>query len=166
MSMTDSTQKLLGSVSATVREFEARYQETGETYNIFKAKGIEEKETILCSVIANLLNPNGTHGRGSLYLKHFMKAINPLIGQADTLNLARTRVTTEYSIDVNDKRRRIDIAIDDARVFIPIEVKIKHREGEGQLADYAAFSRKMNAGSGFGRVLFLTPDGRESKETP
>ncbi|MCL2193787.1 MAG: PD-(D/E)XK nuclease family protein, partial [Treponema sp.] len=62
--------------------------------------------------------------------------------------------------------RRIDIVIDDGSVFIPIEVKIYAGEQDAQLADYAAFSRKMNAGAAFVPVLFLTPDGRESAETP
>jgi len=165
--MSDSTRtaaRLLRGVSMTVKDIEAQYRETGETYNIFKAAGIGEKETRMCSVLADLLNPKGTHCRGSAYLGLFMEmAVKPFAASAGALSLGKARVTAEHQTDGG---RRIDIVIDDGSVFIPIEVKIYAGEQDAQLADYAAFSRKMNAGATFVPVLFLTPDGRESAETP
>ena len=78
--------------------------------------------------------------------------VNPLVDKAAAWNLAKTTVTTEYAIDEN---RRIDIVLDDGNIFIPIEVKIYAGEQEQQLADYAAFSRRMNTGVGFIPVIFF-----------
>jgi len=155
--------QLLERVPAVVKNFKNNYRETGMVYNIFKVAGINEREPIMCRVLADLLNPKGLHYRGSVYLKLFMDmVIIPNIKNAGKLNPEKTKVTTEYSID---KNRRIDVVLDDGTVFIPIEVKINAGEQENQLADYAAFSRKMNESSSFIPVLFLTKDGHKSEET-
>jgi len=154
--------QLLKSVSATIKKYEDMYRETGRAYNIFKVVGISEKEVIICRGLADLLNPKGPHYKGNAYLKLFMdEVVNPLIKNARNLDLSKAKVTTEYPITED---RRIDIVIEDGTVFIPVEVKINAGEQENQLADYAAFSKKMNADDGFIPVLFLTPDGRESSE--
>ena len=155
---------LLERVPAIVQQCKDQYRKTGTAYNIFIAAGISEKEVIMCRVLADLLNPKGLHYRESVYLKLFMDmVVKPLIENASTFNPAKAKITTEYTINED---RRIDIVLDDGTVFIPIEVKINASEQEQQLADYAAVSRKMNAGPGFIPVLFLTPDGHTSIEAP
>jgi len=165
MSTTNSTQavsQLLERVSATAKDLEARYRETGETYSIFKVADIGRKEVPMCRVLADLLNPKGLHCQGSAYLKLFMDTVvKPLIKKAETLNLAKAKVTSEYS---TDKGRFIDIVIDNGTVFIPIEVKIYASEQENQLADYAAFSKSMNTEASFIPVVFLTPEWYEPSE--
>jgi len=162
VNLVQTAEQLLKSVSATVKKYEDLYRETGIAYNIFKVAGISEKEVRICCVLADLLDPKGLHYKGSTYLKLFMDdVIKPLIEKAGKLNLSKVKVTPEYPIDDD---RRIDIVIEDGTVFIPIEVKINAGEQEQQLADYAAFSKKMNADTDFIPVLFLTPDGRESSE--
>ena len=165
MDIPDSTPTaalLLERVSATVKAFEDQYRETGAAYNVFKVMRINKKEVEMCRVLSDLLDPKGLHYQGNTYLKLFMDmVVNPLIGKTITLNPVKTKVTPEYS---TEEGRFIDIVISDGAVFIPIEVKIYAGEQEKQLSDYAAFSKKMNAGSDFIPVLFLTPDGRESNE--
>jgi len=169
--ITQTAALLLERVPAIVKNFKNNYRETGMVYNIFKVAGINEREPIMCRVLADLLDPKGLHYRGSVYLKLFMDmVVVPHIKNAERLNTEKTKVRTEYSIDKNrrisiDKKRRIDIVLDDGTVFIPIEVKINAGEQEKQLTDYAAFSRKMNESSSFIPVLFLTPDGHKSEET-
>jgi len=164
--MTDSIQTaalLLERTLAKNKRFEEQYRKTGMAYNIFKVAGISEGEVIMCRVLADLLNPKSLHYRGSVYLKLFMDMVaKPLVEKAGNLDLSKAKVTTEYPIS---NYRRIDIVLDDGTVFIPIEVKIKAREEKRQLADYAAFSEKMNTIVGFVPVLFLTRDGRESDKT-
>ena len=153
---------LLESVSATVKKMEDQYRVTGMAYNIFKITDIEEDEIPMCRVLADLLNPKGLHYQGSAYLALFIDmVVKPHIDKAEKLDLSKTKVIPEYTIS---EERRIDIVLYDRSVFIPIEVKIKAPEQPKQLADYASYSRKMNASGGFIPVLFLTPDGRESVE--
>jgi len=167
--MTDSTQtaeQLLKRVSEKLKIVQELYRETGITYNVFKVMLRNDKEVKMCSVFADLLNPKGQHYRGKVYLELFLEmvvkpliTVNPLIGKAWELNLSNVNVRTEYPIAEN---RRIDIVLDDGRIFLPIEVKFKATELENQLVDYAIKSEEMNADTGFIPVLFLTPDGRKS----
>ena len=153
---------LLERVSATTKRFEEQYRKTGMAYNIFKVAGIGEKEVRMCRVLTDLLSPKGLHYQGSTYLKLFMDmVVYPFITKAGKLDLSKASVTAEYSID---EGRRIDIVLDDGKIFIPIEVKIYAGEQEQQIADYYSFSRKMNTVVGSIPVLFLTPDGYESDE--
>jgi len=165
--MTDSTQaaaQLLECVAATKTKVENWHRETGAAYNIFRIAGIGHKEVPMCRVLANLLDPKGCHYRGSAYLQIFMDTVaKPFVKNTEKLDLLKAKVTTEYT---TDEGRFIDIVIDDGNVFIPIEAKIYAGEQEKQLADYAAFSRKMNSGADFIPVLFLTPSGYKSEETP
>jgi hypothetical protein len=67
---------------------------------------------------------------------------------------------TEYVIDEN---RRIDIAVEDGKVFVPIEVKIEAGDQPKQIADYFAFARTKNRNSHI-PVLYLTVDGHEPSD--
>jgi len=155
---------LLDRVSATAKSFEAQYRENGTAYNIFKVAGISAKEVEMCRVLADLLDPKGLHYQGNTYLKLFMDmVVKPLVENAGNIDLSKAKVTAEHR---TDKGRRIDIVIDDGVIFIPMEVKIYAGEQEQQIADYAAFSRKMNSSAGFVPVLFLTPGWYESSEAP
>jgi len=165
MSTTDSSQaaaKLLERVWATAKSFEAQYRESGTAYNVFKAAGIGTKETAICRVLADLLNPKGLHYQGSAYLNLFMDTVvKPLVENAGKFDVSKAKVIAEYQ---TDEGRRIDIVIDDGTIFIPIEVKIYAGEQEKQLADYAAFSKRINTKAGFIPVLFLTLDWYEPNE--
>lgn len=45
------------------------------SYNLFSVLGIETKEVLICRVLADLLNPRGQHGMGSVYLELFLKEV-------------------------------------------------------------------------------------------
>lgn len=108
-------------------------------YNIFQVLEVGEKEVVMCRFLADLLDPEGRHGCGILFLKSFLEDVLGEEGMSDVL-LAHTDVTREYVID---DKRRIDIVIENADCFIPIEVKIYGGEQEGQCWDY--YERARNA---------------------
>jgi hypothetical protein len=110
-------------------------------------------------VIADLLNPQGKHYKGDVYLKLFWDMVSAKIKNCPKLNTSNAVVTTEYSIEAD---RRIDIVIEDGSIFVPIEVKIRAGEQENQIKDYAAYSQKKN-GDKHIPVLYLTPEGKSSE---
>ena len=110
--------ELLSKISVNCKTF-LPYTPLSE-YNIFNVLEINEKEVIMCRLLADLLNPEGQHGCGILFLKSFLKDILKEYRMSDTL-LAHTAVIKEFVIN-ND--RRIDIVIQNTCFFIPIEVKI------------------------------------------
>jgi hypothetical protein len=158
---------LLEQVSEIVKKYDELYLKKGLRYNIFKIARIHGKELIICRVIADLLNPKGSHYKGGVYLEIFWNLVGPLFegkagqGRPPRLDPEKARVFTEYPADGG----RIDIAIEDGRVFIPLEVKIRARNRKNQVACYAAFSRLKNGKDCYVPVLYLTPEGRKPKDT-
>ncbi|MDR2634181.1 MAG: PD-(D/E)XK nuclease family protein [Treponema sp.] len=159
--VTHQAARLLACAAETRKRFEEQYRVTGSKFNIFTITGTKNKEVQMCRVLANLLNPEGSHCQGSLYLKTFWETVLSKLPEAlRSLDFDAARVSTEYVIDEN---RRIDIVIEDGRVFVPIEVKIRAGDQEKQVSDYAAFSRNRNRGAPV-PVLYLTLDGHRPQD--
>jgi hypothetical protein len=154
-----SAARLLDGVTDIIRRYQARWQQTGEQFNLFKVAGITDDEVKICRVLADILNPRGKHCKGSLFLRLFWETIAPKLRDCPALDIERTKVTPEYVIDEN---RRIDIALDDGSVFVPVEVKIRAGDQPKQVADYFAYARTKNKAAV--PVLYLTLDGHEPPE--
>jgi len=122
------------------------------SYNLFSVLGIETKEVLICRVLADLLNPRGQHGMGSVYLELFLKEV--LHWQAVNSDVVKHAVVTaEYLIDED---RRIDLVIETAGQFLPVEVKILAGEQKAQCLDYYRFSRAKDPRT---KVIYLTRFG-------
>lgn len=109
---------------------------SGSEYNIFQILGVEAREVVMCRFLADLLNPEGAHGMGTLFLRSFFQNV-PWDCPMNELLLSHTEVVTEFVID-ND--RRIDILLQNPRCRVPIEVKIYAGEQEGQCYDYCQYA--------------------------
>ncbi len=154
-------EELLKKVYDTTQSIPVYHSKT--SYNLFETLEISGKEVLMCRFLADLLNPEGSHGCGILFLKTFLEEVLQEKRMPDSL-LSHTIVTKEYVID---KDRRIDLVIQNADFFIPMEVKIYAGEQEGQCFDYfehaksskmvyltrfgdtpSLYSRKQRGGSG------------------
>lgn len=142
----DKYTDLLSKISENCKEFSS-YTPLSE-YNIFNVLEITAKEVVMCRFLADLLNPEGQHACGILFLKSFLQNVLKEYRMSDTL-LEHTDVFTEYVI--NDERR-IDIVIQNTYFLIPIEVKIYADEQEGQCYDY--YKKAQNA-----PIVYLTRFG-------
>lgn len=142
----DGPRELLAEVSKRLKGCLPHQPLSG--YNIFRILGVEAKEVIMCRFLADLLNPERSHGTGPLFLRAFLQRVLWDCPMSDTL-LARTSVVTEF---VTDGDRKIDIVIQNSRYFVPIEVKIYAREQEGQCFDYSQYARNAP-------LLYLTRFG-------
>ena len=129
----------------------------GETFNIFSILGVESKENKTHSnFIAELLNPNGSHLQGSVFLDLFLKTIE----YKEILNFSNTSVIKEYHIGAktNSVGGRIDILITDTSNYISIENKIYAGDQENQLIRYCNFRKEQN------KVYYLTLFGEEASD--
>jgi len=158
-----NARNLLTDVAETINSFEAKWQKTGEKYNLFKIAGIAHKEVIMCRVLIDLLDPKGKHCQGSLYLRLFWETISPKLPGGLKLSIDEdTKVTAEYGTDEN---RRIDITLYDGRFFVPIEVKIRAGDQQKQVADYYKYAREINKDKDVKvPLLYLTLDGHEPSD--
>lgn len=127
------------------------------SYNIFDVLEVGRKEVIMCRFLADLLNPEGAHQAGTLFLRTFLTQVLKLELGGETL-LRSTRVVTEYVID---EARRIDIVIQNSRYFIPIEVKIYAGEQQSQCYDYYECAVRHDPEA---KVVYLTRFGTPPSE--
>ena len=145
----DCDRKLLSEVSANMQNKEVLPYVPLSEYNIFDILEVASKEVVMCRFLADLLNPEGIHGYGILFLKSFLQTVLNENRINDTL-LTHTNVIKELVIDNN---RRIDIVIQNAHFFIPIEVKIYAEEQEGQCYDYYEYAKAFDEQT---KIVYLT----------
>lgn len=119
---------------------------------------INNDENTISNILANLLNPSGTHGQEALFLKHFLTLLNK-----DDRDLAcDPTVTCEQVTDlITNARRRIDIQLHWGNFGIGIENKPWASESDNQLKDY---NEQLSKAYGDNYILvLLCPAGMEAQ---
>ncbi|NOH17266.1 PD-(D/E)XK nuclease family protein [Clostridium cochlearium] len=124
-------------------------------FNVFDY--INPNENKLSDIIANLLDPNGTHGQKDTFLKEFLKIIDKKIDY----DLMDCRIVREDPTTyIQNNQRIIDITINFENKFeIGIENKTWDKEQENQLQDYQKHLRKKY-GENF-CIIYISGDGSE-----
>lgn len=93
---------------------------------------IRPDENPLSDILADLLNPNGHHGQGDRFLRHFLKRIGK-----DRETWPRVKIIREAATGhLANSRRRIDIEIDFGNFGVGIENKPWAEDQYKQVADY------------------------------
>lgn len=122
-------------------------------FNVFEY--INPNENRITQIIANLLDPEGKHGQGMLFLNIFLETIeHPELRDPSV----RPRVRCEESASVPGKSGRLDCTIEIDGFRIGIENKPSAIEQTEQLRRYAQSLRQKN-GEQFCLVLL---DGRQA----
>ncbi|UOQ76547.1 PD-(D/E)XK nuclease family protein [Hymenobacter sp. 5516J-16] len=152
------TQRLLRHAQKLCRDTYPLYLATEEdAYNIFEVLNIKEQEIKHSALLADLLDAEGYHRLGNLFLGCFLRQAGVPFDGAVTWH-----VTSEES----HRYGRWDIAlhgrIKDRPALVMIENKINAAEGDRQLDRYLEAAREHpNAYAPSDTwLIFLTPDGR------
>jgi len=150
-----SLDRLLQQVTALREKYKVITQLSPNHFNIFNILKVERKEESTHSaVIAELLNPNGSHKLGSRFLSEFLKYLN----LEDKLDLNSTEVITEYYTGKISKDSTeggaIDIYLKSNNGTIIIENKIDAGDQNNQLLRYHNFDPNSS-------LVYLTLDGHE-----
>lgn len=124
--------------------------------NIFKVLGIQTKEVLICRMLGELLNQNGSHGLDTVPVCTFLRDVCGVA--VDELQLKKATVTLEEVIDEN---RRVDIVIRVGSIVVPIEAKVYAGDQNAQLEDYYNFYFGQNKDK---TIFYLTPDGHTPSE--
>jgi len=144
--------KLIKDVQNIINEYRDNKGKKGELFNLLEISGVNTLEVKMCKILAEIINPAGSHGQGTLFLRSFMnEVLNIYIDDED---FEKTIVFTEYSTNEN---RRIDIVILTPSLFIPIEVKLYAKDQKSQCFDYYKFAKSKNNDAS--KVFYLTIDG-------
>lgn len=126
---------------------------TGEHFNIFQILRIGHLEVKTHSpILGELLNPEGAHGQGAVFLRMFLTRF-----EISGFDAGTARVKTEYYAGPRTENSggRIDIVIKDCKgLTIFIENKIYANDQDNQMLRYREFDQKAH-------LFYLTLDGRE-----
>lgn len=127
---------LLGHISAwlsAAKEYrKAASRELASDFNAISL--LNPNETRLSSILADILNPNGSHGQGSIFIERFLLL----------LGIEYARKTASANIELEKQvcgQRRIDIFIELEDLIIGIENKPWAHDPPNQLSDYIEYTR-------------------------
>lgn len=141
-------------------EINLRYKElsriSGDNFNVFNILDIQNLEKTHSKVIAELLNPQGCHDSGDVYLKHFLSVIKVDDFQTVNVQVEKEKFVGKISSD-EEAGGRIDIVITnnhESNSPIIIENKIYARDGNKQLIRYNNYNKN-------GKLIYLNLDSSE-----
>jgi hypothetical protein len=131
-------------------------------FNVYRILGLERRETVTHTpMIAELLDPSGTHGQGMLFLKSFIQKLRTKCTLVTNLNLSKSNWTVS-SEQPAQGHGIFDVMIHshDRHCLILIENKIDAGEQENQIDRYMTWLNKQQHFL-HKYLVFLTPTGRE-----
>jgi hypothetical protein len=152
------TEHLLNQVNGLLKSYEKLARSTGENFNIFSVMGMESNEVKTHSaIIGELLNPQGSHSQGSVFLKLFFAEIDEL-KSIENFDFDNAAVKVEEHIgQINEEYTKggyIDIVIHDRHNVIVIENKIYAPDQQRQLLRYKNGYKDC-------KLIYLTLDGKK-----
>ena len=165
----EKIQKLLNKVEAIRQKAEKIHRKSydhGEEFDVFSVVGLWDEEVNLhSSIIAELLDPYGSHGAGDYYLKQFFHILErddfPLDSKRVKPNSVR-RIKERYiGPKTETTGGRIDIIIEDGKYALIIENKPGYEDQDGQLLRYHNYAKDKYVDN---ILVYLTKDGRKAEE--
>ncbi len=154
----------LAYVLEKIKSINDKYDEidkiNGVNFNIFSILNMERKEVNTHSnFIYELLNPNGLHNKGDVFLKLFFGNVLEL--NYDTL----PGVYQVVQEDTTSEKRRIDFTIESKEFQIGIEMKIDAKDQNHQLFDYYYELDRRKKDVQVVHLFYLTLGGNEPSES-
>ena len=156
----------VASICALEQSQQEERNRKGENYNLFSILSIERYELKHSALIANLLDPKGSHGCGDAFLRAFFEiALKERAYPFKDCTLPDSY--TEYYTGpiVGDTGGRIDILVKSSRYGLIIENKIYAGDQDKQLIRYDNYGKEIFGADGY-LLVYLTLYGYDaSKES-
>lgn len=161
----EKIQNLLNKVDVIRQEAKKLRDESykkGEEFDVFSVVGFWNEEVKFHSaIIAELLDPHGSHGAGDFYLKQFLKILKRDDFPLDTTRV-QPKIKERYIGPVTETTGgEIDIIIEDGKHALIIENKPKYKDQENQMLRYRNYADENYEDS---ILIYLTKDGREASD--
>ena len=147
---------LLNKCAAHLRQKENELAVSGEGYNLFNILSKGDDELMHSSVLASLLDPDGSHKQGTLFLDLFIGNLPPVMFDPGSAKVICEKAIGEIVLKGMDSTGgRIDIFMEDKNGHrILIENKWNAGDQACQLVRYRNYDRNA-------LLLYLTRDGHE-----
>lgn len=148
---------LIEKVNSTISKTEEISKLKGETFNIFFLLKVERLENNTHSnFISELLNSEGSHQLGNVFLNKFIDILNKY--SSKRIEKENFSTHTEYH---TQNYGRIDIVLETENTFIAIENKIYAGDQDKQIERYHNYAK--STGKKF-QIFYLTLYGNEASE--
>jgi hypothetical protein len=153
----EKIQHLLNQVKIISKKNAEILDATGGRFNMFQVCGVNHYENTHSGIIAEFLNPNGTHGLKSKLLESFIETLGEHFS-INNFNHEGSRVRTEHSTEEG----RIDILLEDNQnKAIIIENKIYANDQPEQLKRYDRYAQTYKNGY---QIIYLTLYGDDASD--
>ena len=138
----------------------------GENYNLFSILSIERYELKHSALIANLLDPKGSHGCGDAFLRAFFEiALKGTAYPFENSTPLDSRTEHYTGPIAGDTGGRIDILVKSSHYGLIIENKIYAGDQDKQLTRYDNYGKEIFGADGY-LLVYLTLYGYDaSKES-
>ncbi len=153
--MMTEIQTLISHVNTLVKKNNEMLDATGSRFNMFGVLGVDNDETTHSAIVAELLNPKGSHALGDKFLQEFLKVMELQNFGWDT---KQAIVTTEMWAGENG---RMDIVIESCGKAVIIENKFNAGDQPEQLKRYHRFAEKRYKAGNY-VIFYLTLDGKQA----
>lgn len=142
-------------------KYDAVARVTGENFNVFSILGMESREIRHSALLAELLNPNGSHDQGAVFLRLFFEMLREDCESQFKWELSETELA-QFSViaEADSDDGRIDILIEKDDKCVVIENKIYAGDQERQLGKYYDYAKKKYEDENI-VVIYLTLAGNE-----
>ncbi len=150
----ENIQNLLNKVNEICLKNEILIKARSGRFNMFSLLGVKHYELKHSKILAEFLNPKGSHDLDELFLQVFVKQFLPDF-EFDCKKA--TVITEKYVGDYG----RIDIIIEQGKKAIIIENKIYAKDQDEQLKRYENYVKNKNIEY---QILYLTLNGEKANE--
>ena len=163
----EKIQKLINKVEAIRQKAEKIHRKSydrGDEFDVFSVVGFWNEEVKFHSaIIAELLDPHGSHGAGDFYLKQFLHILKrddfPLETEQVKHNSVRNITERYIGPKTETTGGKIDIIIEDGKHALIIENKPGDEDQERQLLRYHNYAIDKYVDN---ILVYLTKDGRKA----
>ncbi|RLA74148.1 MAG: hypothetical protein DRG11_05870 [Epsilonproteobacteria bacterium] len=144
------------------KEQEKQKQRGHNNYNVMSVLRKPTEEVGMHSrFIFSLLNTNGKHFQGDLFLKLFIKhALKMDDDMGDIVSVKRE--------DSTDENKRVDFVIKTSNYIIGIEMKVNHHDSKYQMSDYFTYLKQEAKKDGIDeqnvKIFYLTKTGKKASK--
>jgi hypothetical protein len=157
----------LKAIVRPILENRARFsRDHAPDFALLRWLGLERNESAHSAIIKNLLDPQGTHGQGTLFVEAFLRSCRRLDGFTIAFD-GRLSERLYVDAEVGSALGRPDIRIVSRQpdFAIIIENKIDQQDQESQLSRYSEIlhSEYSWAGKNVG-LVYLTPGGSKARD--
>ena len=148
------------------QELQEERHRKGENYNLFSILNIERYELKHSALIANLLDPKGSHGCGDAFLRAFFEiALKGTAYPFESSTPLDSRTEHYTGPIAGDTGGRIDILVKSSHYGLIIENKIYAGDQDKQLIRYDNYGKEIFGADGY-LLVYLTLYGYDaSKES-